>query len=279
MLPTCRRRCRLSCAAHVWRAYLGSTCPTMKCCASFIALGMQVVTTADGWQVTAPSRRFDIEREEDLIEEVARIFGYDNIPTHSPSGALRLAIEPEARLSELGVREQLAVRGYHEAVNLAFVAGERLAHWGFAEALVPLANPLSADLAVMRPSLLPGLVDALAHNRARQQPRVRLFELGRVFAAGDPPLETPTLAMVACGNARSEQWGEPSRVVDFHDLKGDLDALLAWGGEPWRWSVDDQALPAWLHPGRGARVLRDGAGGGLSRRHASAAGACAGPGR
>ncbi len=226
---------------------------------TFTALGMQVEVTDEGWQVTAPSRRFDIEREEDLIEEVARIFGYDNIPTHSPSGALSLAIEPEGRLSELGVREQFAVRGYHEAVNLAFLADDKLAQWGFTDGLVRLANPLSGDLAVMRPSLLPGLVDALAHNRARQQSRVRLFELGRVFTAGTPPLETPTLAVVACGNARAEQWGEPSRAVDFHDLKGDLDALLAWGGEEQRWSVDSEALPAWLHPGRGARVLRDGA--------------------
>ena len=225
----------------------------------FTALGMRVETTADGWQVTAPSSRFDIEREEDLIEEVARIFGYDNIPTHSPSGALVLAIEPEARIGELALREQLAARGYHEAINLSFVAADLLASWGFDERLVPLANPLSADLAVMRPSLLPGLIEALRHNRDRQQERVRLFEVGRVFGAGDPPVETPSLAIVACGNARAEQWGEPSRILDFHDLKGELDALIAWGGEPQRWSVHADGLPHWLHPGRGARLTRDGA--------------------
>ncbi len=251
-MPVALRRARLA-------RVLGVSVSDGEVLRTFTALGMQVVVTDDGWQVTAPSRRFDIEREEDLIEEVARIFGYDNIPTHSPSGALSLAIEPEGRLSELGVREQLAVRGYHEAVNLAFLGSDTLAQWGFVDGLVRVANPLSADLAVMRPSLLPGLVDALAHNRARQQSRVRLFELGRVFAAGDLPLETPTLAVVACGGARAEQWGEPSRVVDFHDVKGDLDALIAWGGEPQRWSVDSEALPSWLHPGRGARVLRDGA--------------------
>ncbi len=224
----------------------------------FTALGMQVEVTADGWRVTAPSSRFDIEREEDLIEEVARIFGYDNIPTHSPAGALTLAIEPEARIDELALREQLAARGYYEAVNLSFVAADLLASWGFTEQLVPLANPLSADLAVMRPSLLPGLIEALRHNRARQQERVRLFEVARVFGAGDPPLETPSLAIVASGNACAEQWGEPSRPLDFHDIKGDLDALLAWGGEPLRWSVHADGLPGWLHPGRGARVARDG---------------------
>lgn len=224
----------------------------------FTALGMRVETHAEGWRITAPSSRFDIEREEDLIEEVARIFGYDNIPTHSPAGALALAIEPEARINELALREQLAARGYYEAVNLSFLSAELLARWGFTERLVPLANPLSADLAIMRPSLLPGLIEALRHNRARQQERVRMFELARVFAAGDPPVETPSVAIVASGNAHAEQWGEPSRQLDFHDLKGDLDALIAWGGEPQRWSVHADGLPAWLHPGRGARVARDG---------------------
>jgi phenylalanyl-tRNA synthetase beta chain len=224
----------------------------------FTALGMQVESMDEGWRVTAPSSRFDIELEEDLVEEVARIYGYDRIPTHTPEGALALATEPEARLGELAVREQLAAREYYEAVNLAFVSHALLEKWGFTERLVPLANPLSADLAVMRPSLLPGLVAALSHNRARQQERVRLFEVGRVFGAGDPPLETPSLAMVASGNARAEQWGEASRPLDFFDLKGDLDALIAWGGEPHRWAVHTDNLPGWLHPGRAARVTRDG---------------------
>ena len=237
---------------------LGVTVDDAEVARIFTALGMQVTPTTDGWQITAPSSRFDIEREEDLIEEVARIFGYDNIPTDTPTGALTLAIEPEARIGELALREQLAARGYYEAVNLSFVAADLLARWGFTERLVPLANPLSADLAVMRPSLLPGLIEALRHNRARQQERVRLFEVARVFAQGNPPVETPSVAMVACGSARAEQWGEVSRPLDFHDLKGDLDALIAWGGEPQRWSVHADGLPGWLHPGRGARVARDG---------------------
>jgi len=249
--PVTLRRDRL-------RRVLGITVDDAEVARIFTALGMQVAATADGWTVTAPSSRFDIEREEDLIEEVARIHGYDRIPTHTPAGALALSPEPEARLAELAVREQLAARGYYEAVNLSFVSAELLARWGFADELVPLANPLSADLAVMRPSLLPGLIESLRHNRARQQERVRLFELARVFAAGDPPVETPSLAIAACGGAHAEQWGEPSRPFDFFDLKGELDALIAWGGEPHRWSVHVDALPGWLHPGRGARVTRDG---------------------
>jgi phenylalanyl-tRNA synthetase beta chain len=249
--PVALRRARLA-------RVLGVAVPDAEVVRIFTALGMHVEATGEGWRITAPSRRFDIEREEDLIEEVARIHGYDNIPTHTPAGALRLAVEPEARIGELALREQLAARGYYEAVNLSFVPEELLARWGFAGGLVPLANPLSADLAVMRPSLLPGLVEALRHNRARQQERVRLFEVARVFGAGDPPVETPSLAIAACGAARAEQWGEAARPLDFYDLKGELDALIAWGGEPGRWSVHADGLPPWLHPGRGARVARDG---------------------
>ncbi|TBR40084.1 MULTISPECIES: phenylalanine--tRNA ligase subunit beta [Dyella] len=237
---------------------LGVTVGDAEVARIFTALGMKVQAIGEGWTVTAPTSRFDIEREEDLIEEVARIFGYDNIPTHTPAGALTLGIEAEARIGELALREQLAARDYYEAVNLSFVSAELLARWGFTENLVPLANPLSADLAVMRPSLLPGLMEALRHNRARQQERVRLFEVARVFAAGNPPVETPSLAIVASGTASAEQWGEASRPLDFYDLKGDLDALIAWGGEPQRWSIHADQLPGWLHPGRAARVVRDG---------------------
>jgi phenylalanyl-tRNA synthetase beta chain len=162
-MPVALRRERL-------RRVLGVTVDDAEVARIFTALGMQVVAAAHGWTVTAPSSRFDIEREEDLIEEVARIFGYDNIPTHTPAGALALSAEPEARIGDLALREQLAARGHHEAVNLSFVPAELLARWGFTEKLVPLANPLSADLAVMRPSLLPGLVDRFAQS-GRQQER------------------------------------------------------------------------------------------------------------
>jgi phenylalanyl-tRNA synthetase beta chain len=225
----------------------------------FTALGMGVAEVADGWRITPPSSRFDIEREEDLIEEVARIHGYERIPTHVPAGEIALRAEPEARLGEMALRDQLAARGYHEAVTLSFVSADLLKTWGLDRDWVPLANPLSADLAVMRTSLLPGLVEALRHNRARQQERVRLFEVARSFhATGGAPDEVGRIAVVASGSARAEQWGEASRTVDFFDLKGDLDALIAHTGEPQRWSVDAEGLPSWLHPGRGARVLRDG---------------------
>lgn len=223
------------------------------------ALGMVVAATDDGWRVTPPSRRFDIEREEDLIEEVARIHGYARVPTHVPAGAFALAPESESQLSGMALREQLAARGYQEAICYAFVDAALLQRWQLDAGAVALANPLSADLAVMRTSLLPGLVQALAANRNRQQARVRLFEVGRSFHAGNgAPLETARVAAVACGEATAEQWGEPARATDFFDLKGDLQSLCALGGEPQAWRYDTEGLPAWLHPGRGARVLRDG---------------------
>jgi phenylalanyl-tRNA synthetase beta chain len=225
------------------------------------ALGMHVETVDDGWQVTAPSRRFDIAIEEDLIEEIARIHGYERIPTSAPTGELRLSAPAEARVGEAALRQQLAARGYFEAINFAFVDAALLAHWGQDGHVVRLANPLSAELGVMRPSLLPGLVEALRRNVARQQGRVRLFELGRVFhpgaEAGAAPVETARIAAVACGPARAEQWTESSREVDFHDLKGDLESLLALGGSSEPVECRPTAL-AWLHPGRAAELWRDG---------------------
>jgi phenylalanyl-tRNA synthetase beta chain len=220
------------------------------------ALGLAVQATDEGWNVTAPARRFDLAIEEDLVEEVARIHGYDAIPATLPGAGARLQVPTEERVSDGDARRQLVARDYLEAVNFAFVDAALLAQWQAGEG-VPLANPLSADLGVMRPSLLPGLVAALARNAARQQPRVRLFEIGKTFAAnaGDAPVETPRIAAVACGPVRAEQWGEKSRAVDFHDLKGDLDSLAAVSNAMLEYRP---AAPAWGHPGRSAQVLREG---------------------
>lgn len=226
------------------------------------ALDMQVTADAEGWQAVPPSRRFDLEREEDLIEEVARVHGYERIPVRAPSGKLDLAPMPETRRASLDVATQLVDRGYFEAVNMAFVGADVLEAWNMAGQGVALANPLTSDLAVMRPSLLPGLVEALKHNLARQQTRVRLFERGHVFAApaavGEVPEETARVAWVACGHADAEQWGARERPLDFHDIRGDLDALVAATGLPDEWRLVADGLPSWLHPGRSARVLHDG---------------------
>lgn len=222
------------------------------------ALGLAVEDCADGWQVTPPSRRFDLALEEDLIEEVARIYGYDAIPATLPGGATRLVQPSETRVSEYELRRQLVARDYLEAINYAFVDAALLDAWQAQAGAVALANPLSAELGVMRTALLPGLVQALARNRARQQARVRLFELGKTFYAevgGGAPLETACLAAVACGDARAEQWGAPARALDFHDLKGDLDSLAALCGAVLDYRAE---APAHAHPGRSAGVYRDG---------------------
>jgi phenylalanyl-tRNA synthetase beta chain len=223
------------------------------------ALGLEVVADAEGWQVTPPARRFDLAIEEDLVEEVARIHGYDAIPSTLPGGGMRLAAPSETRVVHGDVRRQLAARDYLEAIDYAFVDAALLAQWQMDEGAVALANPLSAELGVMRTWLLPGLVDALARNAARQQPRVRLFELGKVFhaatAAGAAPTETLRVAAVACGDATAEQWGVPARAIDFHDLKGDLDSLAALAGAELEYRPSQAP---WGHPGRSADVSRNG---------------------
>ncbi len=224
------------------------------------ALGMDVVAAGEGWQVTAPSRRFDIAIEEDLIEELARIHGYEQIPTTLPGGAARVAMPSETRLDELSTRRQLVARDLQETINYAFVDAALLGSWQLDQNVVALANPLSAELAVMRPALLPGLVATLGRNAARQQGRVRLFELGRVFhpQAGDDrpaPIETTRVAVAVCGEADPQQWGLATRKVDFHDLKGDLESLAAASGAALTFVPSTRPYG---HPARSAEVLRDG---------------------
>jgi phenylalanyl-tRNA synthetase beta chain len=223
------------------------------------ALGLVIEEDDQGWLVTPPSRRFDLAIEEDLIEEVARIHGYDAIPTTLPAGAARLVAPSETRLPAADLRRQLVARDYLEAINYAFVEADLLDAWGAGEGAVPLANPLSAELAVMRTALLPGLVAALGRNAARQQSRVRLFEIGNVFAkAGteqEPPQQTLRLATVACGSESGEQWGRTEQTVGFHALKGDLDSLAALARATLEYRP---AQGPWAHPGRCAEVLRDG---------------------
>ncbi len=221
------------------------------------ALGMQVAAIGEGWSVVPPTRRFDIAIEEDLIEEVARIHGYDAIPTTTPTGQVNLVAPSETRVEERALRRQLIARDFLEAINYAFVDARTLATWQLDAGAVTLSNPLSAELGVMRTALLPGLVDALARNRARQQNRVRLFELGRVFHLEDgaAPRETRRIAAVACGPQAAEQWAGDDREVDFFDLKAEVEALLALAGARAEFRADARPFG---HPGRSASVWRDG---------------------
>lgn len=219
-------------------------------------LGLRVDAVDAGWSVTPPTRRFDLAIEEDLIEEVARIHGYDAVPATLPSGAVPLAPASESRVDVADLRRALVARDFLEAINYAFVDAAWLDAWSMTDGAVPLANPLSAELAVMRTSLLPGLVAALGRNVARQQSRVRLFEFGNVFhAAEGAPRHTQRVAAVACGDAGREQWGAPSRAVGFHDLKGDLESLAALSGVAL--AFERSSMP-WGHPGRSADIRVDG---------------------
>ena len=247
--PILLRRARLA-------RVLGLQVPDAEVARILRALGMEVEDVAGGWRVLPPSRRFDVAIEEDLIEEVARIHGYDAIPTTLPGGAARIAAPSETRVAEDTLRAQLVARDYHEALCFAFVDAQLLDHWQAATGSVPLSNPLSAELGVMRTMLLPGLVSALGRNLARQQSRVRLFELGKVFAAagpGEAPVETARIAAAIHGDARAEQWGEPARAADFHDLRGDLDSLAACAGAVLDYRRSDAPHG---HPGRSADVWR-----------------------
>lgn len=209
------------------------------------------------WMVTAPSYRFDIAIEEDLIEEVARIFGYENIPLALPSGELNPAVVSETRVPLASLQQTLCASGYQEVINYSFTNRALLATFSMDQDVLPLANALNADFEVMRTTLLPGLMENLARNLRRQQDRVRLFETGTVFRQQKVLMESPHLAAVACGSQLPEQWGAPSRGADFFDLKGDIELLASLCG-PHREVVFRETDLAWLHPGQAALINMDG---------------------
>jgi phenylalanyl-tRNA synthetase beta chain len=222
-------------------------------------LGMQVVEHGGAaWRVTPPAWRFDVAIEEDLIEEVARIHGFDHIPETDPATPLAIPAIRETRVSPETVADLMVQRGYFEAITYSFVDPDLQAVICPGEPALRLANPISADLAEMRVSLWPGLVRALGENQRRQQPRVRLFELGRKFRVASGALEEiPVLAGLAAGPAHAEQWGTPAAEVDFFDVRADLEALFRATGAAGAFSFVPDTHPA-LHPGQTARVLRDG---------------------
>jgi len=209
------------------------------------------------WTITAPSDRFDIEIEEDLIEEVVRIFGYNNIPAALPAGELNPGVVSESRVSLRRIEQSLCAAGYQEAINYSFTSRKLLSQFSMDEDVLPLANALNADLEVMRTALLPGLMETVSRNLRRQQDRLRFFEIGTVFEQKDSLIESQHVAAVACGNALPEQWGVEARATDFFDLKGDLESMLSLRGETGEVQFRNTQL-AWLHPGQAAAVSIDG---------------------
>lgn len=222
-------------------------------------LGMTVAREAEGFRVTPPSHRFDVSIEPDLIEEVARLVGYDAIPEAAPERAQRLRPSPESAVIERRTLDVLAARGFNEVVTFAFVEPALQQRLFPGKAGIALANPISADLAVMRLSLWPGLLRVIAENQRRQQDRVRIFEHGVVFHPGEGQarLELDMLAGALTGARLPEQWAATRDGADFFDLKGDLEALLATTGRLGEFSFQ-AAQHDCLHPGRAARVLRGG---------------------
>jgi phenylalanyl-tRNA synthetase beta chain len=208
----------------------------------------------DDFHVTAPSYRFDLTIEADLIEELARIHGYDAIPALLPQGRMAMLPESEARRPLRRLRQLLVSRDYQETVSYAFLEADVERELCGNTAPVALQNPIASQFSVMRSSLLGGLVGALRVNLSRRQPRVRLFETGACFSAADGGYrQTERLAALCYGSAQPEQWGAPARNVDFFDAKGDLEALFA----PRSLSFVAATHPA-SHPGRSAQVLLEG---------------------
>jgi len=220
------------------------------------SLGMRVAKTKAGWRVNPPSYRFDIAIEADLVEEVGRIFGYDNIPEIDALIGQRFPPLSERRVPIDRWLLAMADRGYQEAITYSFV-DPKLQQQLFpgAEQLM-LSNPIATDLAAMRVSLFPGLLSAARENLRRQQNRIRLFESGHRFVVKDGVLkETSVLAGLALGSALPEQWGEKQREIDFYDVKADVEALLEATGQSDEFTFEPASLPC-LHPGRSARIRR-----------------------
>ncbi|XQU67813.1 phenylalanine--tRNA ligase subunit beta [Cupriavidus sp. H18C1] len=215
------------------------------------------------FEVTPPSYRFDLEIEEDLIEEVARIYGFERIPARPPVAESEMRPTGEARRSTHAVRHAVAARDYQEVINFAFVEEKWERDFAANDNPIRLLNPIASQLAVMRSTLIGGLLDKVRYNLNRKAARVRLFEVGRVFlrnagtadggltvAGYDQPMR---VAGIAYGPAFEEQWGVPTRPVDFFDIKGDVEALL----HPRQARFEPVSHPA-LHPGRAASVLLEG---------------------
>ena len=218
---------------------------------------LQIAATREqgGWSVVPPAFRFDLEIEEDLVEEVGRMTGYDNIPVVAERSPRHVGPSTEATLPEERVADTLCSRGYSEVVTYGFVDE------GLADAVNPgashvrLTNPLSQEMGVMRHSLWPGLLVAAQHNRSRQQARVRLFEIGTQFARSDDGvLENRVLAGLAIGAHRPEHWEGGGREVDFFDVKSDIEAILSLAGRGAEAEFHQADHPA-LAGGQSARLM------------------------
>lgn len=223
--------------------------------------GLGLGISADGagqWRVEVPSHRFDISLEVDLIEELARLYGYNRLPVRYPQARLAPQPKTEARAHLPELRRLLVARGYQEAVTYSFIDPKQFELFSPGVDPLLLANPISNDMAAMRSSLWPGLVKALSHNLNRQQDRVRMFESGLRFVGQlDGLKQEPMLAGVVCGSRLPEGWAQGRDPVDFFDVKADVEAVLGFAGALDAFAFVPGSHPA-LHPGQTARIEREG---------------------
>ena len=249
-------------SVHLRRArlerLLGTSIPDAEVASILERLGFTVTANADGWDARPPSHRFDVAIEADLIEEVARLHGYGRIPVTTAIAETPLAVVPEARVDLERAATALIARDYQEVITYSFVdESANTAVAGQPSSLV-LSNPISSEMSVMRSSLWPGLLHAGSGNLARQQGRVRLFEIGKAFS-GTPeaPEETLKVAGLVAGPVLGEQWGSKERQADFFDIKADVEALLDLCGHGSDVRVVASEHPA-LQPGQSASLEREG---------------------
>jgi phenylalanyl-tRNA synthetase beta chain len=242
---------------------LGMPLSQAQCVNALVGLGLPVVEGEGVLSVTAPSYRFDVQIEEDLIEEVARVVGYDNLPATPPQAPITAKVRTEAKRGDFAVRRAVAALGYQETINFSFV-DERWEHELAGNPNpIRLLNPIASQMSVMRSSMLGSLLQVLKFNQDRKAQRVRVFEIGRVFLRDASVTSSDTsvqgfhqpmrLAGLAAGASDAPEWGVKERAVDFFDVKGDLEALLA----PVRATFVAAQHPA-LHPGRCAKVVVNG---------------------
>ncbi|KZY30033.1 MULTISPECIES: phenylalanine--tRNA ligase subunit beta [unclassified Oleiphilus] len=220
-------------------------------------LGLEVVDRAEGqWTFAVPSYRFDIAIEPDLIEEIGRVYGYNKLPKTTALGSMKLRAVDEDIFPQDYLADRLVSLGYQEAITYSFVDEETQKLVTPEEQGIALANPISADLAVMRTSLWPGLLKALSYNQKRQQPRVKFFETGLKFVQeGEEIVQTRMISGVVSGTVQNENWCNESRAIDFFDVKADLENLL--------FSIDptvafEKGEHAALHPGQTAQIVKNG---------------------
>lgn len=230
---------------------LGVSIPESDIEAILKALNFQLTRTGVGYSIIVPSYRFDIAIQEDLVEEIARLYGYDKIPARPLRAVLQAVKSSDGALDLSSLRQKLSDQGYQEIITYSFVDETLQSRLNPAELATALLNPITAEMAVMRTNLWPGLIDTLSYNKNRQQNNLRLFEIGTCFTGQGGSVEQLKVAGLMTGLCYPEQWGTPPREVDFYDLKGSVENLIS------RATYQRESHPA-LHPGQTAGIYNEG---------------------